>query len=104
MLDMSRYSMTDRLAAYRVGDGGVARFAIFPVRNTNFVETENQFSRTSLDVFFKILDCSMGKRLWYFQTLLFVRDTFHTDDLVEGMNNKQIPQPRVIRVWNWFRQ
>jgi hypothetical protein len=55
--------MKDGLAADHQRYDEVPPFAIFPVRNTSFVEIENQFNSTSLDVFFQTLECSMEKRL-----------------------------------------
>jgi hypothetical protein len=80
--------MMYHLGAYRRRWDDVPRVAIFSVPNTNFVEIENQFSCTSLDAFFQILDCLMQKRLWYLQTLPFLRDTFRADDFIGVSKNK----------------
>jgi hypothetical protein len=86
--------MIYHLAAHRHRYDDVPRFTIFPIRNTNFVEIENQFSCTSLNVFFQILDYSVKEPLWCLQALLSLNDTFHVDDLIGVTKSKQIhPAP-----------
>jgi hypothetical protein len=68
------------------------RFAMFSVRNINFVEIENQSSCTLLDAFIQILDCSMEKRLCGLQTLLFLRNAFRLNDLIGVTKNNQMYQ------------
>jgi hypothetical protein len=50
--------MMYRLAVYRGRDADGPRFAIIPVRQTNLVEIEKQFSSTRLDRSIQILDYS----------------------------------------------
>jgi hypothetical protein len=42
--------MTYRLTKHRGGEGKLLRFAVFPIRDTNFVEIEHQVDHTALYV------------------------------------------------------
>jgi hypothetical protein len=56
-------------------DGNFPRFAIFPVRDANIFEMENQFDFTALYMSVKIPNCSLEKRSWDLPTLLFLWGT-----------------------------
>jgi hypothetical protein len=89
--------MMYHLTPYRPRLDDILGFAIFPVRNTNFVKIENQFSCTSPNVFIQTVDCSVEERSRCLQTLLFLRDAFRLDDLLGLTKNKQIDPPPI----NW---
>jgi hypothetical protein len=74
--------------------GNFSRFPIFPVRNANFVQIENQFSCRHLDMFVQKLDCSFEEDRWFLQTLLFSGDTFCVENLIRGAENKPIDPSR----------
>jgi hypothetical protein len=67
MFHSSRSSVMYHLAAHRRRDHNLSRFAIFPIRNANFVQIENQFSCT-------LLAYLVQEHSRYLQTLLFLKD------------------------------
>jgi hypothetical protein len=88
MIDRPRRSMMYRL---NTSDGRcqkIPRLVIFSVREANFLQIEDQFGHTALDMFIQILHCSVKKQSGYSQTLLFLRDTCGLDDFVGMAKNK----------------
>jgi hypothetical protein len=71
-------------------DDNFPRLGIFPVRDATFIQNENQFSPTPLDVFIQILDSSVEQHSDYTQALLLFRDIFGLSDFVGKAKNKQI--------------
>jgi hypothetical protein len=80
--------MMYRLTAHHRRYDNFPRLAIFPVRDANFVQVEDEFSCTPLNMFIPILDCSVKEHSGYLQMLLFLRDTFRVDDVVGMAKNK----------------
>jgi hypothetical protein len=48
-------------------------FAVFPIRDADFVEIKHQFGYTALYVLVQILNYSLDKRARYLRALLFLR-------------------------------
>jgi hypothetical protein len=76
MFHRSGYFMMYRPTDHRRGYINCLRLATFPVQDANFVQIENQFSQTGLDVFIQIMDCSLEERSGCLQTLLFFGTLF----------------------------
>jgi hypothetical protein len=57
------------------GDNFVG-FAIFPIRDANFVEIKDQFGYTALYVVVQILNYSLEKQSRYWRALSFLRAPF----------------------------
>jgi hypothetical protein len=76
--------------AHRRRYDNVPLLATFPVRDVKFLQIENRFSHTPLDVLISILDYSLKEHSGYVQTLLFLRDTFRLDDFVGMAKNNRI--------------
>jgi hypothetical protein len=64
--------MIYRLTEHRGQGDPVLRFAVFPIRDANFVEIERQFDYRALYVVVQILNYSLEKRSRYLQGLLFL--------------------------------
>jgi hypothetical protein len=96
------WCIMSRLVAHVHRYRNFSRLAIFPVRNANFVQTENQFGRTALNVFIEILHCSFEAHPRYVQTLLFLAGTVAWMISSGERRTNEFPQPRVIGTWNWI--
>jgi hypothetical protein len=73
--------MMYRLTIHGRWDDSFSRFAISRVGDANLIETENQFSCTSLYMLIQSPNCSLEKRSRRFSTLFFLCGPFCLDDL-----------------------
>jgi hypothetical protein len=79
-----------RLTGHRCRSENFPRLAIFPARDANSVQIEDQFSHTPLNMLIQILDCLVEVRSEYLQTLLFLRETFRLADFLGMAKDKRI--------------
>jgi hypothetical protein len=82
--------MMYRLTRHRGGDDNFLRFAIFPIRNANFVGIEHQVGHTVLYVTVQVLDHSPEKCSRYLQALRFLCGAFCLDDVIQMSKNEGI--------------
>jgi hypothetical protein len=79
-----------RLTTHRGEGDNFLRFAIFLIRDANFVEIKHQFGYTALYVLVQILNYSLEKRSRYLRALPFLGDTCCLDDLIRMPKNEGI--------------
>jgi hypothetical protein len=82
--------MMYRLTKHRGGDDNFLHFAIFPIRDVNFVEIEHQFGYTALYVVVQILNYSLEKHSRHLRALLFFWATLCLDYLIGMSKNEGI--------------
>jgi hypothetical protein len=83
--------MMYRLTKYR-GDGDhCLRFAVFPIRDANFVEIKHEFDYTALYVLVQILNYFLEKRCRYLRALLSLRATVVLITSSESEERRNLP-------------
>jgi hypothetical protein len=82
--------MIYRLTKHCGGDDNFLRFAVFAIRDANFVEIERQVGHTALYVIVLVLDRSLEKRSRYLQTLLLLWGVVCSDDVIQMSKNEGI--------------
>jgi hypothetical protein len=82
--------MIYHLTRHRGWDDNLLAFAVFSIRDANFVEIEHQFGHPALYVLLQILNYSLEKRSRYLRGLPFLRATFCLDDLIRWPKNEGI--------------
>jgi hypothetical protein len=68
--------MMYRLTKHRGDSDTFRRFAVFSIRDAEFVEIKHQFGYTAVYVLVHMLNYSLEKRSRYLRALLFLRVTF----------------------------
>jgi hypothetical protein len=87
---ISRYSIMYHQTKHRGERDNFLSFAVFPIRDANFVEIEYQFGYTSLYILEQILNHSLQKRSRYLQALLFLWPTCCLDYFIRIPKNEGI--------------
>jgi hypothetical protein len=78
------------LTKHRGRDDNFLRFAMFPIRDANFVELEHQLGHTARCVIVQVLDRSLEKRSRDLQALPWLCSAFRLDRVIQMSKNEGI--------------
>jgi hypothetical protein len=80
--------MMYRLTKHRGEGDSLLRFALFPIRDANFLARKHQFGYAALYVLVQILNQSIQKPCGYLRALPFLRATVCWDSIIRMPKNE----------------